>query len=171
MIETTFRSSPTFHLPDPRGRQLLRAALGLRGAIPRRDALGVLLGALGTIACSLDSQFVGPQMVPWDVVAMFSGLGSCVFLSVAEKMRHTMYPSVFFCAVQLQIALYSFIAAWLFDGITPELSRDPVTTLHLLSQWYAFSTLRHTLPNAVGTAAQERGVFGWLVVSLPGRCQ
>ena len=89
----------------------------------------MLLGVLGTITCSLDLNFVGGRaMLPWDVVAMFSGLGSCVFLSVAEQMRHTMYPSVFFCAVQLQYALYSFIAAWLFDGITPEFSRDPVCT-------------------------------------------
>ena len=65
----------------------------------------MLLGALGTVACSFDPDYTGPAMLPWDVAAMFSGLASCVYLSVAERLRHTVYPAAFFCAVQLQYAL------------------------------------------------------------------
>jgi len=110
------------------------------GDVPRRNIIGVLLGAIGTATCSIDPDYMKPGVWPWDLVAVFSGLSSCIYLSVAQKLRHTFSPSVFFCAVQIQLCAYMLVAAFLFDGVRPELSRNP-----------------------------DSGIFGWMNPGLPSR--
>jgi drug/metabolite transporter (DMT)-like permease len=82
-----------------------------------------------------------PIHVSADGLALFSGLGACVYLYLAERLRRHMSPLVFYALVLLQLTCYSLAAAYFTDDAPPEiLSFDPV-----------------------------RGLFGWVWPALPGR--
>ena len=132
------------------GAQLALAALNLRPPVPARDTRGVFLGIVGALTCMLDDTAVGggggggvggPIHVAADGLALFSGLGACIYLSFAERLRRHVSPLVFYALVLLQLTCYCLVAAYFLDASPPILlSSDPTV-----------------------------GLFGWTWISLPGR--
>ena len=83
----------------------------------------------------------GPIHVAADGLALFSGLGACIYLSFAERLRRHVSPLVFYALVLLQLTCYCLVAAYFLDASPPILlSSDPTV-----------------------------GLFGWTWISLPGR--
>ena len=108
----------------------------------------MLLGALGALTCLLDdmdpdrarqeASEASQQNVVLiaDGLAVWSGLASCLYLTLAERLRRTIEPSAFYFGALAQFTAYSFVASFVIDDAPPELlSRDPT-----------------------------RGLFGWAVI-------
>ena len=136
------------------GKVVLVAAGYSQQGVPRLDVIGVGLGALGALTCLLDDRiaFTAGALPPTanvgsspvgllaDAPAVFSGLGSCVYLQLAERLRLEIDPSLFLCIAMAVFTACSLVAAYTLDASPPSLSTDP-----------------------------EVGLFGWAVVALPGR--
>ena len=125
--------------------QLLLFLRGSAPALPRPHVVGVAAGGAGMLLCMLDSPTDSTSAstsasVVGDAAAIISGIGSCCYISLAESLRLTLEPTVFYAVVMAQFGFYCTLAAFYLDESPPEFSFDPT-----------------------------RGYFGWLVPSLPGR--
>ena len=101
--------------------QLALLAAGSVARVPPPHVAGVLVGAGGMVLCTLDAAAGGASSTAGDATAMLSGVGSCVYLTLAESLRLSLDPNVFYAAVMVQFAVYSAAAAFFLDDSPPDL--------------------------------------------------
>lgn len=103
--------------------------LGIAVAPPKAHIVGVVIGAAGMWICMLDTtKKPGTSHLAWmgDLAAILSGMGSSVYILLAEKVHLHFDPNVFFFIISVQYAVYCTIAACFLDSSLPEISFDPV---------------------------------------------
>eukprot|EP00965_Chrysotila_dentata_P247360 6207699-Pleurochrysis_carterae.AAC.3 len=100
-----------------------------RAAVATRNVLGASAGAMGIVLCLMDKGDRDENetaVAIGNALALLSGLGSCLYLSVAESLRLRLDPVVFYFAITFQFFLYNILLANLLDETAPVLlSTDP----------------------------------------------
>lgn len=153
--------------------RLLAAAAGRAAPVPRLHSCAVLLGGVGAFLATRDAPVEAangaetavstPVTMLGDVMALSSGLGASVYLSLAEAIRVDVDALAFFTLVMAQFSVACFLLAFAFDDEPPSLAA-PFDSLHGVLGWMTPSPARLGTQLWLALVVDLAGNFGFIAV-------
>jgi len=148
--------------------RLLLAGLGRAQCVPTSHVWAVVLGGIGAFLATRDAAGPGdevgtPVTMAGDLIALTSGLGASVYLSLAESVRVDLDSLAFFTLVMMQFSLVCTLAACMFDDQPPSLLH-PFDPQHGIFGWLDPSPARLLTQLWLALVVDLAGNFGFIAV-------
>ena len=144
------------------------ACLGLSGRVPRAHLFGVLLGGLGAGLTTQDAAQAplngtgGPAVSTYgDSIALCSGLGAAIYLTLAEGLRVDIDSLAFFTLVMGQFGLLCLAMAFIMDEAPPSFLH-PLDPVHGVLGWLDATPARLLAQLWLAIVVDLLGNFGFI---------
>ena len=148
--------------------RLLASAVGRGAGVPKAHIFAVILGGGGALFAMRDAPPADgapgtPVSLLGDCMALLSGLGASIYLSLAEALRIDVDALAFFALVMGQFGIACFTLAYLFDDAPPSLS-SPFDPQHGVLGWIDPSPARLGTQLWLALIVDLAGNFGFIAV-------